>query len=304
MSIATEISRLQTAKADIKTAIEAKGVTVPSNATLDSYDTYISQIQTGGGTGGGTNYLEQYVNRSLSGNITSAQLGTNIGSKMTDYLLYDQDRITSVDLTGTGATKIWNNFCNKCSSLASIVIPDTVTEIGNNFCQDSQLNSFTFTNSITKIGSYFLSNSKVTSLTIPSTVTSVGNDCLSNISSIQTVIYNANTSTIPQSFCKNTDNLTLIDINSSVSSIKGYCFSRSSASTNLLEVVLRKTDAIVTVNNPIGETGFSAAFRYRRNIKLYVPSALKSSYEANSNWAAGITAGYLTIVALEGSQYE
>lgn len=44
MSIATEISRLQTAKADIKTAIEDKGVTVPSNALLDTYDTYISQI--------------------------------------------------------------------------------------------------------------------------------------------------------------------------------------------------------------------------------------------------------------------
>lgn len=44
MSIATEITRLQTAKADIKTAIESKGVTVPSNASIDTYDTYISQI--------------------------------------------------------------------------------------------------------------------------------------------------------------------------------------------------------------------------------------------------------------------
>lgn len=47
MSIATEITRLQTAKADIKTAIEAKGVTVPSNASIDTYDNYIAQIQTG-----------------------------------------------------------------------------------------------------------------------------------------------------------------------------------------------------------------------------------------------------------------
>lgn len=47
MSIASEIQRLQTAKADIKTAIEAKGVTVPSSATIDTYDDYVSQI-TGG----------------------------------------------------------------------------------------------------------------------------------------------------------------------------------------------------------------------------------------------------------------
>lgn len=47
MSIASEISRLQTAKADIKTAIQNKGVTVPANATLDSYDTYIASISSG-----------------------------------------------------------------------------------------------------------------------------------------------------------------------------------------------------------------------------------------------------------------
>lgn len=47
MSIASEISRLQTAKANIKTEIEAKGVTVPSSTTLDGYATLIGNIQTG-----------------------------------------------------------------------------------------------------------------------------------------------------------------------------------------------------------------------------------------------------------------
>ena len=50
MSIASEITRLQTAKTDIKTAIEAKGVTVPSSAKLDTYDDYIAQISGGGGS--------------------------------------------------------------------------------------------------------------------------------------------------------------------------------------------------------------------------------------------------------------
>lgn len=45
MSIASEITRLQNAKADIKTAIESKGVEVPSSAKLDSFDTYIENIQ-------------------------------------------------------------------------------------------------------------------------------------------------------------------------------------------------------------------------------------------------------------------
>ena len=50
MSIASEISRLQSAKASIKTSIQGKGVTVPSSATLDDFSDYIDAISTGGAT--------------------------------------------------------------------------------------------------------------------------------------------------------------------------------------------------------------------------------------------------------------
>lgn len=49
MSIASEISRLQSAKADLKTAIEGKGVTVPSATTLDGYAGLVDSISGGGG---------------------------------------------------------------------------------------------------------------------------------------------------------------------------------------------------------------------------------------------------------------
>lgn len=48
MSVASEITRLQNAKEDIKSAIEAKGVEIPSNATLDTFDSYIEDIPSGG----------------------------------------------------------------------------------------------------------------------------------------------------------------------------------------------------------------------------------------------------------------
>lgn len=48
-NIAQEISRLTAAKADIKTAIEGKGVTVPSTTKLDGYADLVGQIQQGGG---------------------------------------------------------------------------------------------------------------------------------------------------------------------------------------------------------------------------------------------------------------
>jgi hypothetical protein len=52
MSIAQEIQRLQMAKAAIKTAIEAKGVTV-GDSTIDTYAAKISEISVGSGSGSG-----------------------------------------------------------------------------------------------------------------------------------------------------------------------------------------------------------------------------------------------------------
>lgn len=49
MSVATEITRIQGAKADLKTSIEAKGVTVPSATLISGYASLVDQIQTSGG---------------------------------------------------------------------------------------------------------------------------------------------------------------------------------------------------------------------------------------------------------------
>lgn len=50
MSIASEIQRIQQAKAGLKTSIEAKGVTVPSTTKIDGYPALVDQISSGGGT--------------------------------------------------------------------------------------------------------------------------------------------------------------------------------------------------------------------------------------------------------------
>ena len=48
MSVATEITRIQGAKADLKTSIEAKGVTVPSDTLISGYASLVDQISGGG----------------------------------------------------------------------------------------------------------------------------------------------------------------------------------------------------------------------------------------------------------------
>ena len=51
MSIQTELTRLTNAKAAIQTAIEGKGVTVPSGTLLDGMAALIDAIEAGGGSG-------------------------------------------------------------------------------------------------------------------------------------------------------------------------------------------------------------------------------------------------------------
>ena len=61
MAISDEIARLQQAKADLKTAIENKGVTVPSNATLDDYPDLVDSIVTGGGSSSSDGWAYYYA---------------------------------------------------------------------------------------------------------------------------------------------------------------------------------------------------------------------------------------------------
>ena len=65
MSIASEITRLQTAKSNIKSAIIEKGGTVLSTDTLSQYADCIRSIPTGGSSSG------EYVWEVYDGNITT-----------------------------------------------------------------------------------------------------------------------------------------------------------------------------------------------------------------------------------------
>ena len=69
MSIQTELTRLTNAKAAIQTAIEGKGVTVPSGTLLDGMAALIESIEAGGGSSTKDFYF---------GTITIANPGRNM----------------------------------------------------------------------------------------------------------------------------------------------------------------------------------------------------------------------------------
>lgn len=172
MSIASEISRLQTAKADIKTAIEAKGVTVPSNAKLDTYDTYVAQISGGGGNNDADWLTRSITNINIPSNITTigsyalaycqGLTSVTVPSNITtvDRYAFYHTGLTSINLpnsvTSIGiralaytpitearlgkVTAIPNYLFETCTSLAAIYIPNTVATWGNYIMMDGGIN--------------------------------------------------------------------------------------------------------------------------------------------------------------------
>ena len=81
MSVAREITRLQGAKADLKTAIEGKGVTVPSATKLDGYADLVDDIQTGGGGASVTSISAVYTPS------TTVFLSTNLSELYDDLVV-------------------------------------------------------------------------------------------------------------------------------------------------------------------------------------------------------------------------
>ena len=124
-TIAENLSRIQSAKTDIKTAIEAKGVTVSSSATIDTYATYVSQIS---GGGGGTSYETEFkglIDRTISGSLTIPNGAASVG----DYAFYECSGLTDVTIPSS-VTSIGSYAFYNCKGLRSVVIPVGITSIG------------------------------------------------------------------------------------------------------------------------------------------------------------------------------
>ncbi len=103
MPIATELNRIIAAKAAIRAAIEAKGVSVPIGDTLEDYAAYIAAISSGPATAPSAFTAGMWT---LTAGDTQATIGVtslpaNGGSPIT-ALQYRIDGGTAVTMSGTG----------------------------------------------------------------------------------------------------------------------------------------------------------------------------------------------------------
>lgn len=130
-------------------------------------------------------------------------------------------------------------FANRGSvndKLLSVIIPDSVTEIGESaFESCTRLQSIIIPNSVTRIGEDAFSDcTRLQSVVIPDSVTSIGAGAFSQCVSLQSIIIPNSVTEIGESAFYECENLKSVSISSSVTTIElwafAYCKSLQSVS--------------------------------------------------------------------------
>ena len=184
-----------------------------------------------------------------------------------------------------------------CSSLTSINIPSSVTEIGRDaFWGCHSLTSINIPSSVTEIGGYaFWDCSSLTSINIPSSVTSIGEVAFGHCSSLTSVNIPSSVIEIEWRAFEDCSSLTSINIPSSVTEIEswtfGWCSSLTSVNipssvTYIGKGAFQDCISLTSVNIPssvteIEENAFSGC-RGLRSIYVYaetVPSTVAGAFE-------------------------
>lgn len=128
-----------------------------------------------------------------------------------------------------------NEAFMNCSSLKSITIPDSITNIGNSaFYYCSSLTSITIPDSVTIIGkSAFHACKSLTSVTIPSTLTGIGYEAFMGCSSLTSIKIPDSVTVIGSDAFWGCSSLTSITIPNSVTSIYDGTFIGCSSLTSI-----------------------------------------------------------------------
>ena len=130
----------------------------------------------------GTSIISLFINPLYHDAILNNNVLTNPKTTRTDEEV--QNLVIPSILNGVKITKIGDGFAEKMDSvglqLKSVVIPNSITEIGFRAFIANNLTSITIPSSVTSIGASAFSTNQLTSVTIPNSVTSIDGDAFAN----------------------------------------------------------------------------------------------------------------------------
>ena len=185
-------------------------------------------------------------------------------------------------------TSIGDSAFSGCTALTNITIPDSVTEISHSaFSGCRSLTSITLGDSVTSIyPSAFYNCSSLTSITIPDGVTTIGSSTFSGCSSLTSItIPDSVTSIYPSAFY-NCSSLVSITIPDSVTYIDAYAFQNCSSLTS------------ITIGDSVTEMGKGAFQNCSSLTSITIPDSVTSIGDSAFAWCDSLTS--ITIPASVG----
>lgn len=142
---ADKLNKLLSTKADIKAAIEEKGVTMASDATFADYADYIGQISGGGSSASGNIELQQQtgtnVSRYATASVKSGTAGTPTASKgsvsnnqvtVTPSVTNTEGWVNSETKTGTGVVVTASELVSGNQAITASTTTQTNINVANN----------------------------------------------------------------------------------------------------------------------------------------------------------------------------
>ena len=167
----------------------------------------------------------------------------------------------------TGGSTVVERAFSDCTSLTSIVIPNSVTSIGDSAFSDcTGLTSITIPDSVTNIsGAAFRNCTGLTSITIPNGVTSISGYAFSGCTSLTNITLPDSVTRIGSFAFSDCTSLTSIVIPNSITSIDSYAFSGcgitdvyytgTQTQWNLIDIIPNGNDAITNATIHYNYTG-------------------------------------------------
>ena len=188
------------------------------------------------------------------------------------------DTLISIILPDS-VTSIGNSAFYDCDSLTSITIPDSVTNIGEQaFRGCSSLTSIAIPDSVTNISEQaFYYCDSLTSITIPDSVTTIGNSAFYWCSNLTSVIIPDSVTTIGNIAFYYCSNLTSVVIPDNVTSIGDSAFSYCIGLTS------------ITIGNSVTSIGNSAFYNCGSLASVVIPDSVTTIGDSAFSYCIGLT---------------
>ena len=178
------------------------------------------------------NYLLGYVGDDTKLTLPESYNGENY--EIYNDVFQNCTSLTSIVIPDS-VTRIGSSAFSSCSSLTSVVIGDSVTSIGYNaFYGCSSLTSVVIGDSVTSIGSsVFQDCTSLTSIEIPDSVTSIGEYAFHSCTNLTSVIIGDGVTRLAESMFVCCSNLSNVVIGNGVTSIGDWVFTECTSLTNI-----------------------------------------------------------------------